>query len=290
MRRLAFAIVALMLPSAVLGAAADARWPPRKNVAMRVTFPIYDADGDLITGATGLDSESSCDAGTQADVTSEATEIATSTGTYYLDLTAGEMNCDTVSIVVKSTSAGSKDTVLVLYPNEVTDIRVNIEAISDDTTAPANAESFFDGTGYAGTGNTIPTVTTATTCTTASTCTAIGADGITAASIAASAITSSEAPNLDAAVSTRATPAQVNTEVLDVLKTDTSTLPGSGAPTATPTIEEMIEYLYKAWRNKKEQTASQFSLYDDTGVTVEQKATVSDDGTTTTVEEIVSGP
>jgi hypothetical protein len=38
----------------------------------------------------------------------------------------------------------------------------NIVAISDDITAADNAESFFDGTGYAGTGNTIPTVTTLT--------------------------------------------------------------------------------------------------------------------------------
>ena len=41
----------------------------------------------------------------------------------------------------------------------------------------------------------------------------IATDAITNAKIAAGAITSSEAPNLDAAVSSRATPAQVNTEV-----------------------------------------------------------------------------
>lgn len=38
----------------------------------------------------------------------------------------------------------------------------NIGAISADVTAANNAEAFFDGTGYAGTGNTIPTVTTLT--------------------------------------------------------------------------------------------------------------------------------
>ena len=35
----------------------------------------------------------------------------------------------------------------------------NMGAISTDATAADNAEAFFDGTGYAGTGNTIPTVT-----------------------------------------------------------------------------------------------------------------------------------
>lgn len=38
----------------------------------------------------------------------------------------------------------------------------DVYAISGDAPAADNAESFFDGTGYAGTGNTIPTVTTLT--------------------------------------------------------------------------------------------------------------------------------
>jgi hypothetical protein len=41
-------------------------------------------------------------------------------------------------------------------------IDANVGAISADATAADNAEAFFDGTGYAGTGNTIPTVTTLT--------------------------------------------------------------------------------------------------------------------------------
>lgn len=38
----------------------------------------------------------------------------------------------------------------------------NVGAISTDSAAADNAEAFFDGTGYAGTGNTIPTVTSVT--------------------------------------------------------------------------------------------------------------------------------
>ena len=41
-------------------------------------------------------------------------------------------------------------------------IDANMGAISSDAVAADNAEAFFDGTGYAGTGNTIPTVTTLT--------------------------------------------------------------------------------------------------------------------------------
>lgn len=46
---------------------------------------------------------------------------------------------------------------------------VNVAAFSGDTTAADNAEAFFDGTGYAGTNNVIPTVTTVTNLTNAPT-------------------------------------------------------------------------------------------------------------------------
>lgn len=96
-------------------ASTDAKAVPIKNAAYRVTFPILDADGDLVTGATGLDSEVSIDGGTFADATAEATEIATASGMYFLDLTAAEMNGDTIAIIVKTTSSGAKTTPLVLY-------------------------------------------------------------------------------------------------------------------------------------------------------------------------------
>ncbi len=119
---------------------------------------------------------------------------------------------------------------------------------------------------------------------------AIQNDVITAASIAAAAIGSSEAPNLDAAVSSRATPAQVNTEVSDVLKTDTVTLPPQSAPSLTPTMEEILGWLYKTFRNRKTQTATTWSLLADDESTVDSKATISDDGTTAIKQEIVTGP
>lgn len=103
-------------------AASDAKPFPIKGSAYRVTFPILDADGDLVTGAAGLDSEISKDGGTFADCTNEATEIATNSGVYYLDLTATEMNADTVAIIIKTSTSGAKTTVLVLYPLESGDI------------------------------------------------------------------------------------------------------------------------------------------------------------------------
>src|SRR3990167_9187505 len=135
-------------------AASDAMPIPKKNTAYRVYFPILDADGDLVTGAAALDSEVSKDGGPFADATNEATEIATSSGMYYLDLTATEMNADTVAIIVKTATAGAKTTPIVLYPAEAADIPVNVTAISGDTVAADNAELDYGGTGYAKTNST----------------------------------------------------------------------------------------------------------------------------------------
>jgi len=106
----------------------DARPIPHKGVAYRATFPILDADGDLVTAAADLDSEISKDGGTFADCDNEATEIATSSGMYYLDLTATEMNADTVAIIVKTSTSGAKTTPIVFYPEETGDIRANPDA------------------------------------------------------------------------------------------------------------------------------------------------------------------
>jgi hypothetical protein len=92
-----------------------ADWPPKKNTAFNVHFPIYDADGDLVSGASSLDSEISGDHGTFADCTNEATEIATSSGVYYLALTAGEMNYDIVTTITKTSTSGAKTAVNVMY-------------------------------------------------------------------------------------------------------------------------------------------------------------------------------
>lgn len=86
------------------------------------------------------------------------------------------------------------------------------------------------------------------------------------------------------------TAAEVNAQVVDVLATDTYAEPGQGAPAATATLAAKINYLYKAWRNKVTQTSTTYSLFADDASTVDQKATVTDDGTTFTRTEIATGP
>lgn len=122
-------------------ASGDALPVPRKNVAYRVTFPILDADGDLVTGAAGLDSEISKDGGTFVDCTNEAVEIATNSGMYFLDLIAAEMNADTVAIIIKTSTGGAKTTPVVLYPEETGDIRANITQLATDVLTAASLKT-----------------------------------------------------------------------------------------------------------------------------------------------------
>jgi hypothetical protein len=131
----------------------------------------------------------------------------------------------------------------------------------------------------------VNSVTTGVTVTTNNDKTGYGlaANAITAAVIATDAVT-----EIQSGLSTL-TPADVNSQVLDVLSVDTFAEPGSGAPGASVSLAAKIGYLYKAFRNKVTQTATEYKLHADDGTTVDQKATVSDDGTTFTRGE-VGGP
>jgi hypothetical protein len=120
-------------------AASDALAFPIKNKAFRVTFPIFDADGDLVTGATTPDSEISKDGGTFVDCTNEATEIATASGMYFLDLTATEMNADCVVIVVKTATAGAKSTPIVLHPLSIVE-PTTVPGFGTGATTPVGIE------------------------------------------------------------------------------------------------------------------------------------------------------
>jgi len=84
--------------------------------------------------------------------------------------------------------------------------------------------------------------------------------------------------------------AAVNAEMVDALNVDTYAQPGQGTPAATTTIRLMLAYLYKAYRNRHTQTASEYDLYNDDAVTVDQKAAVSDDATTFDRGEVATGP
>ena len=126
-------------------AAGDAQLIAIKNTALRITFPIFDADGDLVTGAAGLDSEVSKDAAAFGDCTNEATEITAASGMYYLDLTAAEMNADTVAVITKTSTSGAKTTPIVIYP--VASLEVDLTAIGGATQSATDLKDFADA-GY----------------------------------------------------------------------------------------------------------------------------------------------
>lgn len=95
--------------------------------------------------------------------------------------------------------------------------------------------------------------------------------------------------NLDTQLNALPTTAEVNAEMLDVLTTDTFSQPGQGNPPATASFLQMLQYLYKAWRNRHTQTASEYALYADDGTTKDQEAAVSDNGTTFERSEVQTG-
>ena len=105
----------------------------------------YTVVGGLISGATGLDSEyttwtSTTNPGTWIDCTNEAVEIGSS-GAYYLELTAAEMDAAYIAVQIKSTEA---DTV-IFYINTSSawlgngDVATTINLVDSSAAAIASA-------------------------------------------------------------------------------------------------------------------------------------------------------
>ncbi len=83
--------------------------------------------------------------------------------------------------------------------------------------------------------------------------------------------------------------ASINTEVVDTIGIDTIAEMAQGLPPATPTTKQALMYLYMAWRNRQTTTATLTTTQNDAG-TVICRATLSDDATTFTKAEFVTGP
>lgn len=95
---------------------------------------------------------------------------------------------------------------------------------------------------------------------------------------------------LNATVSSRATPAEVNAEVVDALNVDAYGEPGQAAWPVSQSIQAKIGFLTKLARNRITQDATTLKVFNDDGVTVGQKATVSDDTVTYDRGELATGP
>lgn len=125
---------------------------------------------------------------------------------------------------------------------------VNVTQLSGDATAADNSEAFFDGTGYAGTNNVIPTVTTVN---------GLGANVITAAATAADFSTEVNAAILavlgalndaaaDGAVTTTDTMVAYLKQIINTLEgaPGIPTWPASAAPGNAVSIAEAVRQIY----------------------------------------------
>ena len=84
--------------------------------------------------------------------------------------------------------------------------------------------------------------------------------------------------------------AAIKAEVVKALNVDTYAEPGQGKPSATLSIAAKIGYMFKAWRNKKDNDGITRKLYGDDRTTVHQKSAVSEDDGTVIVDEVDTGP
>lgn len=200
---------------------------------------------------------------------------------------------------------------------------VNIVQVSGDATAADNAESFFDGTGYAGTNNTIPTVTTLTNAPSDSSGTTTLLSRITdtragyldelgSANIPAdidtliARLTSARAGYLDnlsagavalasvcddILVDTGTTlPAQISglnnlssAQVTTAVDTALGTAVSEPTGISDKSIKGILWHLFSRFYHKNTQTASAQTTYKANGTTVLATRTASDDGTTQTL-------
>jgi hypothetical protein len=132
-------------------------------------------------------------------------------------------------------------------------VSADVTRVSGDSAAADNAESFFDGTGYAGTNNVIPVV---------------------------GAVSGNVGGNVTGSVGSLAAQAKadVNAEVVDALTTDTYAEPGS-VPAATSSLKDKIGWLFMLARNKRTTSATQDKVRNDADSADVGTAALNDDGT-----------
>lgn len=237
-----------------------------EGTAARRRFPILlvDGSGEKVTGETGTP-DISKNFGTFAATSATLTEVAN--GTYYVELTATELDTlGRITVHFDSANVATFTLTATVVPYDPFDANLgltNLDAAVSSRAAPGAAMDLIT-------------------------------DALDAAAVATAGaqeirdeILSDSTPfagaNVDAAISTRSSHAAA-----DVLSQTLSEL-AQAKPSATPTLEQGIMLLYMAMRNAETQTASEYTVANDAG-TVIAKSALSDDGTTVTKDEMASGP
>jgi len=255
------------------------------------------------------------------DVNPTELDATNAPGVYVFDMTQAETNADLLVLFAKSSTANIKIEPVISYTVAVglgNRVSVDATSISGSTTAADNVEANIanlnatvssrstfnsatdtvDAAKISGStaaadnveaniANLNATISSRSTFNAAS-------DTVDAAKISGSAAAADSVEanigNLDVAVSSRSTltAVSVNTEVADVIRTDALAELAQGVPPATPTMAEAMMLLYMAVRNQITVTSTEKAFYNDAGTKVSKKV-LSDDGTTYTEAEAVSG-
>jgi hypothetical protein len=195
-------------------------------------------------------------------------------------ITAYTNSTDTATVDTWTTTPDNTSTYIVFYGSPASSTLlppVNATQIGSQTASASGTITFPNATLASTTNITAGTITTATNVTTVN---GLANNVITAASTAADYVTEVQS-GLATATSTAAILAMLD---------DPRGEPGQGNPPVNGDMATKVDYLYKAWRNRSTQTATEYSLYADDATTVDQKATASDDGTTFNRGEIATGP
>lgn len=95
---------------------------------------------------------------------------------------------------------------------------------------------------------------------------------------------STKLANLDAAMTTRATPAQVRTEIAGELNAASTEL--AAIPSTTGSLRSMLQFLFAYFRNRRTVTNTAETLFKEDAATALASAVIADDGTTFTKGEL----
>lgn len=272
--------------------------PPKKNTAFifwlglvdRANRPLFKSSPTLAAG----DVKVSIDGGALANLTTLPVVTPAASVLVKVDLSAAEMNGDNIAVVFIDAAGAEWDDVIATLQTtarQIDDLAtaaalVTVQADTDDlqTRLPAalvgGRMDSSVGAYASGQAPLQPTVAGRTLDVTAT-----GEAGLDFDNTAGTL-----AKGTDITGFNDLSAAQVKAEVVDALNVDTYAEPAQGTPAATTTLAAKINFLYKAWRNRFTQTASQYSLYNDDAVTVDHKSTVSDNGTTFDRAEVATGP
>ena len=256
-------------------AAGDALPFPIFGGRYRVTFPILDADGDLVTAPGSLDSEISEDGGTFADAANEATEIATGSGMFFLNIEETETNNSTTAIIVKSTAG--KTTPIVLYPRRYAVYRTGTAqagaagTITLDASA-SDIDGFYEGC-IIQCLNDVPS----------------GVIGQTR--FITVYVGSTKVATINADWGTNPSSSTTFEIYIPEGRSGVENIPerGQKTPNAATTLEEILSYLWMLARNDNEATTTERRIKNDGG-TVIAKATMADSGSVFNQGELATGP